>query len=67
MRRAHKGYMSFIEANRENNRLKKVVKAILGSHAGRRHQDGLQMDSVTTAGGQVLGDPEKYTLFGHNT
>ena len=34
MRLANKGYISFIEANREKGRLKIVVKAILGSHAG---------------------------------
>ena len=58
MRLAHKGYMSFIESNREKGRLKAVVKAILGSHAGRRHQDGLLMDSVTNDTGKVIGDPE---------
>ena len=57
MRLAHKGFMSYIEANREKGRLKPIVKAVLGSHAGRKHQDGLQMDSVTTDSGKVIGDP----------
>ena len=57
MRLAHKGYMSFIESNREKGRLKQVIKAILGSHAGRRHQDGLCMDSVRRNNGEVIGDP----------
>jgi len=59
MRLAHRGYMSYIEANRENGRLKTVVTAIMGSHVGRQHQDGLQMDSVTTDSRTVVGDPEQ--------
>jgi hypothetical protein len=58
MRLAHKGFMSFIEANREKGRLKPIVKAILGTHAGRKHQDGLTMDTVTTDDGETIGDPE---------
>ena len=58
MRLAHKGFMSFIEANREKGRLKPIVKAILGTHAGRKHQDGLTMDTVTTDDGDIIGDPE---------
>ncbi len=59
MRLAHKGYMSFIESNREKGRLKPIVKAILGSHAGRRHQDGLVMDTITQDDGEVIGDPAR--------
>jgi len=59
MRFAHKGYMSFIESNREMGRLKEIIKAILGSHAGRQHQDGLSMDLFKGNNDEVIGDPEK--------
>ena len=58
MRYAHKGYMAFIESHREKGRLKEILKAILGSHAGRRHQDGLDMSVVTNTSGDVVGDPK---------
>ena len=49
--------MSFIETMRERGRLKVVIKAMLGANAGRRHQDGLKLDNVTLASGEILGDP----------
>ena len=57
MRLAHQGFMSYIESQREKGRLGAVIKATLGAHAGRRHQDGLVMDNITLDGGVILTDP----------
>ena len=35
MRLAHKEYMSFLESQREQGKLRSVIKAILGANAGR--------------------------------
>jgi len=57
MRLAQKGYMGFIESQREQGKLRSVIKAILGVHAGRKHQDGLILEMVTTSSGNVITNP----------
>ena len=60
-----KVFMSYIEAQREKGRLGAVIKATLGVHAGRRHQDGITMDNVTLDNGAILTDPK--SLHNANT
>jgi hypothetical protein len=43
MRLAHKGYMSFIESQREQGKLRSVIKAILGANAGGKHTDSIPL------------------------
>ena len=57
MRLAQKGYMSYIESQREQGKLRSVIKAILGVHAGRKHQDGLPLEVVTSSSGEVITNP----------
>jgi hypothetical protein len=57
MRLAQKGYMGFIESLREQGKFRSVIKAILRVHAGRKHQDGLTLEMVTTNSGGVITNP----------
>ena len=59
MRKASQGYSSWVEHMREIGKTGKVIKAILGVHAGRRHKDGLTIDSLTLPNDEVTGDPQK--------
>ena len=42
---------------REQGKAVKVIKAVLGIHGGRKHLDGLVMDSFCRTSGEVIGDP----------
>ena len=57
MRKAATGYTSWVEQMRERGQTGKVIKAVLGVHAGRKHQDGLSMDTLRCRTGEVTGDP----------
>ena len=46
MRKAISKYSAWVEQMREQGKAGKVIKAVLGIHAGRNHQDGLVMDSL---------------------
>ena len=45
MRMAATGYTSWVEQIRERGQTGKVIKAVLRVYAGRKHQDGLYMDT----------------------
>jgi hypothetical protein len=57
MRLAQKGYMSFIESQREQGRLRSVIKSILGANAGKRHTDSIPLEVAMTSTGRVITDP----------
>ena len=59
MRKAGAGYMSWVELQREIGKTGKVIKAVLGVHAGRKHSDRVTPDSLTLPAEVVLGDPEQ--------
>ena len=56
-RKAATCYTSWVEQMREQGQTGKVIKAVLGVHAGRKHQDGLSMDTLRFRTGEVTGDP----------
>ena len=56
MRKASSCYASWVEQMREQGKAGKVIKAVRGVHAGRNHQDGLVMDSISRNTGEVIGD-----------
>ena len=41
----------------EQGKAERFIQAVLGIHAGRKHQDGLVMDSLCRTSGEVIGDP----------
>ena len=43
---------------REQGKAGKVTKVVLEVHAGRKHQDGLVIDSICRTTGEVIGDPD---------
>jgi len=59
MRKASKGYSSWVESMREQGKAGRVIKATLGVHAGRRHQDGLTVDAIESPAGKIQGDPKE--------
>jgi len=59
MRKASEGYTSWVEHQREIGKTGKVIKAVLGVHAGRRHSDRVTPDSLTLPSQEVLGDPQQ--------
>ena len=59
MRLASSGYSAWVEQMREQGRAGKVIKAVLGSHAGRKHQDGLSLDTLRLPGVGLVGDPQQ--------
>ena len=59
MRKASKGYSSWVESMREQGKIGRVIKATLGAHAGRRHQDGLTIEAIEAASGKIQGDPKE--------
>ena len=59
MRKASQGYSSWVESMREQGKAGRVIKATLGAHAGRRHQDGLTVDAIETPSGRIQGDPRE--------
>ena len=57
MRLAHKGYMSFIESQREQGKLRSVIRAILGANAGRKHTDSIPLEVVASSDGKIITTP----------
>ena len=43
---------------REQGKAGKVIKAVFGVRAGRKHQDGLVMDSLRQPSWEVIGHPD---------
>jgi hypothetical protein len=59
MRLAQKGYMSFVESQREQGKLRTVIKAILGANAGRKHTDSIPLEVAVSSEGDVITTPEE--------
>ena len=43
---------------REQGRMGRVIKAVLGVHAGRKHQDGVSLDTLRSPTLGLVGDPQ---------
>jgi hypothetical protein len=59
MRLAQKGNMSFVESQREQGKLRSVIKAILGANAGRKHTDNIPLEVVASSTGHMIIAPDE--------
>jgi len=57
LRKRAAGFINSVEQSREAGRLKTAIKAVLQEHAGRKHNDRVLLDSVTTPAGKVINSP----------
>ena len=56
MRKARSTYPLWVEQMTELRKADKAVKAAIGEHVGRKHQNGLVMDSIGRKTREVIGD-----------
>ena len=54
-----KGYMSFVESQREQGKLRSVIKAILKASAGRKHTDSIPLEVVVSSTGHMIITPDE--------